>query len=289
MAHLAPPQQSDIALVESATLRRQYADRTDALDKVKALAFLPDGIHMTTDLVARFYEVSLSTIDSLVEANAAELEANGRKVLRGSDLREFATPFGGVANLGLSPKARSIALYDRRAILNVGMLLRDSPIARNVRSSILDATSPTRQLSNRELALMVIAEADRAEAAERAVATLAPKAALADRFLGTGETMYLDELAKALKLTRRRLIEVLRDEGVLYVNELQYRAGYEDWFEECWDWVEALRQSKRALKVTRAGVQGIYNLLVDTDRISEDGPVRSIRRGEALRPPDRRP
>lgn len=129
----------ELALTESKTLREQHAGRTDVLDKVKALSLLPDNIHATTDIVADFYEVPASTIESLAANNSAELESNGRRVLKGAELRKFATPFGGVANLGLSPKARTLAVFGRRAILNVGMLLRDSDVARQVRTYLLDA------------------------------------------------------------------------------------------------------------------------------------------------------
>lgn len=144
----------EIALTESRTLREQYADRTDVLDKVKALSMLPDGTHVTTEMVASYYEVPVSTIDSLAAVNLDELESNGRRVLRGSELREFATPFGGVANLGLSPKTRSLALFSRRAVLNVGQLLRDSEVARRVRGYLLDAEaapSTGREMTRLEL------------------------------------------------------------------------------------------------------------------------------------------
>lgn len=131
----------EIALTESRTLREQYADRTDVLDKVKALAMLPDGTHVTTEAVASYYEVPLTTIESVVEDNREELASNGRRVLKGAELRRFATPFGGVANLGLSPMARQLAVFSRRAVLNVGQLLRDSEVARQVRTYLLDAES----------------------------------------------------------------------------------------------------------------------------------------------------
>ena len=132
------PDQQDLALTESRTMRDATVDRTDVLDKVKALALLPDGIHATTEIVASYFEVDASTIDSLAAANREELAENGRQVLRGAELREFATPFGGVTNLGLSPKARSLAVFSRRAILNVGQLLTKSDIAKQVRTYLLE-------------------------------------------------------------------------------------------------------------------------------------------------------
>lgn len=127
-------------LTESRSLRAQYADRTDVLEKVKALQMLPDNTHLDTRMVAGYYEVSQSTIESLVAANKDELESNGRTVLAGAELREFATPFGGVAKL-IGPKARSLAIFSKRALLNVGQLLKDSPVARAVRTEQLNSST----------------------------------------------------------------------------------------------------------------------------------------------------
>ncbi|WP_051860130.1 hypothetical protein [Streptomyces anulatus] len=135
----------EIALTESRTMRAQAADRVDVLGKVKALALLPDDMHATTDMVATYYEVPVKTIESVVEGNQAELADNGRHVLRGAELQTFAAPFGGVANLGLSPKARSLAVFSRRAMLNVGMLLTESPVARQVRTYLLTAEATPRR------------------------------------------------------------------------------------------------------------------------------------------------
>jgi hypothetical protein len=133
-----PKRITELVLTESRTMREQTADLVDVLDKVKALALLPDGIHATTNMVASYYGVPVPTIESVVEGNCEELESNGRRVLKGAELRDFAAPFGGAANLGLSPKARSVAVFSRRAILNVGQLLTGSDVARQVRTYLLD-------------------------------------------------------------------------------------------------------------------------------------------------------
>ena len=125
---------AELALTESRTLRDQHSARTDVLDRVKALSLLPDGVHATTEIVASYYEVGVEAIKSLVKENRDELEANGYRALRGADLREFVGSQRDLAN----PKARSMALFDRRAILNVGQLLRDSEVARRVRTYLLD-------------------------------------------------------------------------------------------------------------------------------------------------------
>ncbi|MFF4474822.1 restriction endonuclease [Streptomyces sp. NPDC001599] len=123
---------SETALLESPALRSGVLDRTDVLDRVKVLSLLPDGMHVTTAMVATYFEVGIEAIKSLVKDHRAELEGNGYHLLTGEPLRSFK-------NLsGTQSRARSVALFSRRAVLNVAMLLRDSEVARQVRVYLLD-------------------------------------------------------------------------------------------------------------------------------------------------------
>lgn len=128
----------DMVLVESRSMREMSLDQIAALGKVKALTLLPDDTHATIDMVASYYEVGRTTLESLIEDNRDELTSNGMRTLQGRELREFiATLSRSVANEIISPKTRSLLLFNRRAVLNVGMLLRDSDIARQVRHYLL--------------------------------------------------------------------------------------------------------------------------------------------------------
>ncbi|MGW1912127.1 restriction endonuclease [Streptomyces sp. NPDC002076] len=123
---------NDSALLESKTLRSSVLDRTDVLDRVKALSLLPDGMHVTTAMVAAYFEVGLKAIESVVVDHREELEASGYRVLAGTELTSFKEV------CGIRSRSRSLALYPRRAVLNVAMLLRDSEVARQVRVYLLD-------------------------------------------------------------------------------------------------------------------------------------------------------
>ncbi|MET7692512.1 hypothetical protein ABZT06_31820 [Streptomyces sp. NPDC005483] len=46
---------NDTALLESKSLRDSVLERTDVLDRVKALSLLPDGMHVTTAMVASYF------------------------------------------------------------------------------------------------------------------------------------------------------------------------------------------------------------------------------------------
>ncbi|MEU0028620.1 restriction endonuclease [Streptomyces sp. NPDC006335] len=123
---------NESALLESKSLRDGVLERTDVLDRVKVLSLLPDGMHVTTAMVAAYFEVGLTAIRSLVLDHRAELETNGYHVLTGSELSSFKELSG------TQSRSASLALFSRRAVLNVAMLLRDSEVARQVRVYLLD-------------------------------------------------------------------------------------------------------------------------------------------------------
>ena len=128
----------EAALLESKALRSSVLDHTDVLDRVKALSLLPDGMHVTTAMVATYFSVTTEVIRQLVKRHREELEVNGLAVLRGADLRKFESDNMSLS-LGSYPQARrSLTVYSRRAILNIAMLLRDSDVARQVRTYLLD-------------------------------------------------------------------------------------------------------------------------------------------------------
>lgn len=123
---------NESVLLESKTLRDSVLERTDVLDRVKALSLLPDGMHVTTAMVAAYFEVTVKTLDSVVEDHREELKASGYQVLTGTQLALFK------GASGIQSRSRALALFSRRTVLNVAMLLRDSEVARQVRVYLLD-------------------------------------------------------------------------------------------------------------------------------------------------------
>src|SRR5215203_2382243 len=99
----------DSVLLESRTLRSTMTERSDVLDKVKVLSLLPDGLHITTRMVAAYFEVGETAITSLVHDNREELTANGYRVLTGTEL----TSFKEVSSLD-KRVGRHLALFTRR-------------------------------------------------------------------------------------------------------------------------------------------------------------------------------
>ena len=123
---------NETVLLESKSLRESALGRTEVLDRVKTLSLLPDGVHVTTAMVATYFEVGITAIRALVLDHRAELEASGYRVLAGTELSYFKQLSG------IQSRTPTLALFPRRAVLNVAMLLRDSEIARQVRVYLLD-------------------------------------------------------------------------------------------------------------------------------------------------------
>lgn len=164
---MVPDQTSELVLTESRTMRAKTADRVDVLDKVKALSLLPDGMHATADGVASYYEVHDDVIKKVVQRHREELTENGLRVVRGEELREFVRDNLSSAN-GAS-KVRSLSVFTRRTILNVGQLLTESLVARQVRTYLLDVE----EIATPAQRSTAIEKAAEAEAQLRAVEVLA--------------------------------------------------------------------------------------------------------------------
>lgn len=126
-------------------------ERLDVLDKVKELNCLPNTILSTVEQVANYYEVGNSAISSLIFDNKEEVELDGYRTYKGKEIsqsdvisfKEFTQnranyKFVLEDNSELSVGGKGIALFPKRAVLRIGMLLRDSKIAQEIRTMLLD-------------------------------------------------------------------------------------------------------------------------------------------------------
>lgn len=129
---------NESALLESRSLHDGVLERTDVLDRVKALSLLPDGMHVTTAMVAAYFGVTAEAVRQLKARHHGELSGNGMLTLQGPDLAEFKRDVLSRYPGGYPQARSSLTLCSRRAVLNVAMLLRDSEVARQVRTYLLD-------------------------------------------------------------------------------------------------------------------------------------------------------
>ena len=107
------------------------------LDDIKYLNTMSDG-YMTMQMVADYFEVGYRTLQKSIQRNQEELFMNGLVVLEGEELRQYK--MSGILGDFMSPNniKRSLTLLNRRVILNIAMLLRDSIVAKVIRYTILN-------------------------------------------------------------------------------------------------------------------------------------------------------
>lgn len=145
-------QQKELLLTETKQkeLREQYIDRVDVLEKVKSLIMLPDIELMTVAQVADFYEVELDTIKRVYQRSKTEIDEDGVVNLTSKLLKEQVVPLDIINRTKAYAEVefkdgtkiilpnRGLKGFPKRAVLRIGMLLRDSKVAKEVRTQLLN-------------------------------------------------------------------------------------------------------------------------------------------------------
>lgn len=122
-------------LLEEKELRESVIDRLEVLDKVGNILLLPNTEFATTEMVANYYKVNKDVIRQLKIRNEDELSIDGVKHYKNKEIKELINS-DIVSQLKIPPTGTLI--FPKRAILRVGMLLRDSEVAKEVRTKLLD-------------------------------------------------------------------------------------------------------------------------------------------------------
>lgn len=137
--------------IDDRHLRDKNVSRFDVLEKVKDLLLISGTDYAVLSQLADYYEVGLEAIASLVKDNREELLEDGlinatgveTKEILGKFSKDFANQRGYFTCDGIKFNHRNNLLFTRRAILRVGMLLRDSVIAKEVRTQLLNIEEKT--------------------------------------------------------------------------------------------------------------------------------------------------
>jgi len=156
-------------LTQSAIDRQNILNNTQAFELIRAKLGLTgllynDEFKFTTKMVADFYEVDVRTVKRYVENFEDEIQHNGYVVLKGAKLKEFKELFGYLMSANDDEasqrdadvpllnqntenqsykKIKALAVFNFRAVLNLGMLLNESEKAKQVRSLMLDVVIDT--------------------------------------------------------------------------------------------------------------------------------------------------
>ena len=139
---------NETQFIDDRTLRDNAVGNYEVLEKVKKLLLIPELEVMTTEQVADYYEVDYDAVKKVYQRNTDELESDGMHIekmetfLKGQNVsfqkernKAILTYDNGIT---FSVTNRGLKVFTRRAILRVGMLLRDSVIAKEVRTQLLN-------------------------------------------------------------------------------------------------------------------------------------------------------
>lgn len=139
---------TEVQLLEQKDLREKAIEKIEVLDKVKKLFLIPDMEVMTTKMVADYYEVKLEAVQSCYKDNKQEIDEDGVIVKSYKDflsvLKGQLTILNGKTIININDTVKMVIprtgtkVFPQRAILRIGMLLRDSKIAKEVRTQLLN-------------------------------------------------------------------------------------------------------------------------------------------------------
>lgn len=139
--------------LNSKELREEAKARVEVLDKVKSLFLIPELECMTVKQVADYFEVDFETVKWQYKNNRDEFDEDGVHTKKPFDMRSLSgsqTPTlkmaqrRGFLEITLSDNTTvaipncGIKCFPKRAVLRMGMLLRDSVIAKEIRTQLLN-------------------------------------------------------------------------------------------------------------------------------------------------------
>ena len=140
--------ETESPLLDNRQLRDKCVGRFEVLDRVKVLLLIPEMETMTVQQVADYYEVSQEAIKLVTMRHSDELESDGAKIEKMENFLKLQdVTFQKERNKAIltypngmtfTVTNRGLRVFPRRAILRIGMLLRDSEIAKEIRTQLLN-------------------------------------------------------------------------------------------------------------------------------------------------------
>ena len=129
-----------------------------SLEKIKVINFYPGKLFVGVKQAADFYEVSIEAIKSQIKRNRNELQKDGLKCLYKEELATLKKEKAITNNeLYINPHTNKFIIIPKKALLRIGLLLSNSPIATLLRSYILNV-SEKRTLTEKKDAINQVCE-----------------------------------------------------------------------------------------------------------------------------------
>ena len=138
-------------LTSSTVSRQNILNNSLALDKIADnlnlnTVYLEGEMVFTKKQVAGILQIDARTVDRYIENNGEELEKNGYQVIKGNTLKKLkdiilnsdinSLSYGN--DIDVVTKVSVLGLFSFRALLNLAMLVTESPKAKQIRNKMLD-------------------------------------------------------------------------------------------------------------------------------------------------------
>jgi hypothetical protein len=143
-------------IIEDFNEREELIARIDVLDKVGNILLLPKTEMATIKQVAEYYQVHQSVVEMVLRNHSDELLSDGVGYYKKNDVLNLLNQndfrlktYRGKTEIimdngtSLMVASRGLRIFPKRAILRVGMLLRDSEIAKEIRTQLLNVVEKT--------------------------------------------------------------------------------------------------------------------------------------------------
>jgi phage antirepressor YoqD-like protein len=223
----------EVSKIASPEVRNQLSNRVEVLDRVKQLLLLGQEQFGTMPLIAEFYEADIKTIEKVVQRHMSEFQEDGVRILRGSELSAFKSESGYRSHAG------QLTVFPKRSILRIGMLLRKSPIAQEVRNQLLNVEEAAtkemkldriqreqlitvnmgKAIANGDIQALAKFSAELSALKNEHIAENKPKVDGYNAFLSKADNMTFRQAAQLLRLPERKLIRYLEENRYLYRSE----------------------------------------------------------------------
>lgn len=147
---------TELQIIEVKDIREKCIENIEVLTKVGELFLIPKMEAMTTKMVADYYKVDFGVIQTCYQRNKEEIQQDGvvkRKLGDFIDSKEkldsliksrtsISFKIDGVYKVTI-PNCGTLC-FSQRAILRIGMLLRDSIVAKEIRTQLLNVFEKTK-------------------------------------------------------------------------------------------------------------------------------------------------
>lgn len=235
------------SFLESRSLRDNCIERLDILNRVKALFLIPEVNLMSTGMVAKFFDVPADTIRKEYQLNKDELDPDGVKAFSSKELQVAGNNFTLLPNghSGVIVSATDgtkynlphtkTTYYTPRSVMRLAMLLRDSKVAREVRTQLLNVvmdTAPEKRIKHIEeedALLLAIMKAETVESRAIAINEYAQyKNRHIEKMQATIDTLLNEARYMDFGKTMNSLIKAYagRYKGPLYGANDEYHAAW---------------------------------------------------------------